>query len=320
MKFEGKSHSTRKAFGTALCDLGAQHNTIVVLDGDVQNSTYTELFHKKFPDRFFQCFIAEQNMVSVGTGFALQGYIPFVATFAAFFTRAHDQIRMAAIGHAPLRLVGSHVGISIGADGPSQMGLEDIALMRAIPNAVVLSPADAMSTYKLTECMVRYATGISYMRTMRAETPLLYPQETTFSIGGCHILHQPDASRVCIVATGVTVFEALAAHDILKAQGIFVTVIDCYSIKPLPHEILRKAALHSQRRCIVVEDHYPEGGLGESIAHALSADNIQVHTLAVMQLPRSGTPEELRAFEKIDAQAVVQLVHRIISDDYNRNS
>ena len=304
--------ATRKAFGLALCDLGSKYHNIVTLDGDVQNSTFTELFHKKFPQRFFQCFIAEQNMVSIATGFALQGFIPFASTFAAFFTRAHDQIRMAAISRAPLRLVGSHAGVSIGADGPSQMGLEDIALMRALPHSIVLSPADAISAYKLTECMVHYNGGISYMRTMREQTPMLYTSTTEFHPGGCHIIHQPTEPQVCIVATGITVFEALLAHDTLKTQGISVTVVDCYSIKPLPEVPLHTAILHAKNRCIVVEDHYTEGGLGESIALALSQNNVQVYSLAVQQLPRSGTSQELRAFEKIDAAAIIAMVHTMV--------
>lgn len=304
--------ATRKAFGEALCELGSQHNNLVVLDGDVQNSTYTELFHHKFPERFIQCFIAEQNMISVGTGLAQQGFIPFVSTFAAFFTRAHDQIRMAAIGQVPLRLVGSHVGVSIGADGPSQMGLEDIALMRTLPDSIVLSPADAISTHKLTACMVQYTRGISYMRTMRGETPQLYNNNLDFFIGGCHVLHQPKDAQICIIGTGITVFEALAAHEILKQQSIQVSVIDCYSIKPLPKETLRTIITESKNRCIIVEDHYAEGGLGECIAQAFSTEPIKTYSLAVTKLPRSGTPEELRSYEKIDAASIAKLVATIL--------
>jgi transketolase len=308
IQFDKQTVAAREAFGLALRDFGTFYENLVVLDADVQNSTYTELFHKKFPHRFIQCFIAEQNMVGVGVGLALQGFIPFITTFAAFLTRAHDQIRMAAIGRAPLRIVGSHVGVSIGADGPSQMGLEDIALMRTIPHSLVFSPADAISTYRLTHYMIECSGSISYLRTMRGATPHLYPSNALFYAGGCHILRQPSRPRVCIVAHGITVYEALIAHEKLQQEGIYTTVIDCYSIKPLPETTLREAIQYTQGNCIVVEDHYREGGLGEAIALTFSRHKFNIISLAVSKIPRSGTPQELRSFEGIDAHAIIKAV------------
>ena len=300
--------ATRKAYGTALVAVGRASERVVSLDAEVKNSTYAEDFEAVYPDRFVQCFIAEQNMVSMAVGMERRGKIPFVSTFGVFFSRAHDQIRMAAIGSSPLRLVGSHAGVSIGEDGPSQMALEDIALMRALPNSIVLYPSDAVSAYKLVELMANYNDGISYLRTTRMATPILYKTDTRFVIGGCMVLRQYADAVACIVAAGITLFEALKAHDSLAVQGIQVAVIDLYSIKPLDVQMLTKIGHASNNRVITVEDHYPEGGMGEAVCSALAHTDIECTLLAVKQLPRSGTPATLLAFSGIDAQAIIEAV------------
>ena len=229
----------------------------------------------------------------------------------AFFSRAHDQIRMAAIGNAALRLVGSHCGVSIGQDGPSQMGLEDIAMMRCLPNSVVLYPSDAVSTHKLVEQMARYTDGISYLRTTRMETSVVYDNDETFSIGGCKVLRKSEQDVACIVAAGITLHEALKAYDILSQQNVFVSVIDLYSIKPLDAATIISVAKSSKNKIITVEDHYPEGGIGEAVLSAVRNETITVHSLAVTMLPRSGKPEELLAWAGIDADAIVETVQKI---------
>lgn len=303
--------ATRKAYGEALRGLGSENKSIISLDAEVSNSTYAELFAQKYPDRFYNCFIAEQNMVSMAVGFARLGYIPFVSTFGAFMTRAHDQVRMAAIGNASLRLVGSHAGISIGEDGPSQMALEDIAMMRALPESVVLYPSDGVATAALVKEMVGYNLGISYLRTTRMTTPVIYDVNETFSIGGSKIVRQSDTDAICIVAAGVTLFEAIKASDILSAEGVAVSVIDLYSIKPLDVTTLIATAKASGNKIVTVEDHYREGGLGEAVASALSGSGITVHILAVTQLPRSGKPDELLKWAGIDVTAIVAQVKRL---------
>jgi transketolase len=304
--------ATRKAFGIALREYGVVVDKLVVLDAEVKNSTYTELFEQKFPQRFVECFIAEQCMIGAATGFAATGAIPFAATFGAFLTRAHDQIRMAAISRAPVRLMGSHAGVSIGEDGPSQMALEDLGMMRALPDSIVLYPADAFATFKLVEQMIRYNTGVSYMRTTRAATPKLYDEHATFTIGGCTVLRQSNNDVACIVTAGITLFEALKAHETLTQENIFVSVIDCYSIKPLDITTIRTIGKQSQSRIITVEDHYPEGGLGEAVCSALINDNIHIEQCAVTRLPRSGKPEELMRFEAIDAQAIISRIRSML--------
>jgi transketolase len=312
---EQKPISTRQAFGQALAALGKVNNAVVVLDADVKNSTYTEMFEQQFPDRFFQCFIAEQNMVSMGVGFHRRGYIPFIATFAAFFSRAHDQIRMAALGQSALRLVGSHAGVAIGEDGPSQMGLEDIALMRCLPKSVLLYPCDVVSTYKLVEAMANYHEGISYLRTTRLpmESGVLYAENEQFHIGGCKVVYQTENAMAVIIAAGITVFEALKAKDILQQQSplLSVAIIDCYSIKPIDTATIVAVAQKSGSNIVTVEDHYAEGGLGEAVRSALAHTNIKIFSLAVPDLPRSGEKSELLAWAGIDADAIANLVKKI---------
>jgi transketolase len=304
---KGDLIATREAYGNALVRLGELDRRIVVLDGDTKNSTFADKFAKKFADRFFECFIAEQNMVGVATGLGTRGKVPFASTFAAFFTRAHDQIRMAGHSTANLKLAGSHVGVSIGEDGGSQMGLEDLATMRAVAGSTVLYPSDAVATEKLTEQMV-LTKGITFLRTSRPKTPVIYDNAEPFPIGGAKVVRQSPNDKVTVVAAGVTLFEALKAADELAKEGVGITVIDAYSIKPLGKEVIRAAAQKTQHKVITVEDHYPEGGLGDAVAGELSADGLRVHKLAVYELPRSGKPEELLAKHGLDAAAIVKKV------------
>lgn len=303
----GDNVATREAFGTGLTRIGTVDSRVVALDGDTKNSTYSEKFMRRFPDRFTECFIAEQNMVGVATGFAARGKVPFASTFATFFSRAFDQIRVAGISMANLKLVGSHVGVSIGEDGPSQMGLEDLAMMRAIAGSVVLYPSDAVSAEKLVEQMAA-RKGICFLRTSRPKTPVIYKNEESFPIGGAKVLRQADGDKVTVVAAGVTLFEALKAADALKSEGIGITVIDAYSVKPLARDIIRAAAQKTRNLVVTVEDHYLDGGLGDAVAGELSADGVKVHKMAVSELPHSGKPEELMAKYGIDAGAIVRKV------------
>lgn len=307
----GKKVATREAFGNALARLGETEGRIVALDGDTKNSTYSEKFMKKFPSRFVECFIAEQNMVGVGIGLAAMGKIPFASTFAAFFTRAHDQIRMGAASFTNLKLAGSHVGVSIGEDGPSQMGLEDLAMFRSVPGCAVLYPADAVATEKLMEETLRYQ-GMVYLRLSRPKTDIIYGTEEAFPIGGAKILRQRPEDAVTVVAAGVTLYETLSAADMLAADGITITVIDAYSVKPLAGDVIREAASRTSHAVLTVEDHYAEGGLGEAVAGELSPEGFMVFRLAVPQLPHSGKPEELLARYGLDAASIRGKVHEII--------
>jgi transketolase len=285
---------------------------VVAVDGDTKNSTYAEKLQKKFPDRFTECFIAEQNMVGVATGFGTRGKVPFASTFACFFSRACDQIRVAGISMANLKLAGSHVGVSIGEDGPSQMGLEDLAIMRAVVGSVVFYPADAVSAEKMVEQMA-INKGIFFLRTSRPKTPVIYNNDEAFPIGGAKVLRQNDGDKVTVVAAGVTLFEALKAADILKPEGIGITVIDAYSIKPLGKDVIKAAANKTNNMVITVEDHYAEGGLGDAVAGELSSEGIKVYKMAVRELPHSGKPEELMAKYGIDSAAIVQKVRSLKS-------
>lgn len=307
----GQKVATRLAYGQALAELGGLCPQLVALDAEVKNSTFAEIFAQQYPERFVQSFIAEQNMVSMAVGLAARGKVPFVSTFSSFFTRAFDQIRMAAIGRAPLRLVGSHCGVSIGQDGPSQMGLEDIAMMRAIPNSVIFYPCDAVSTHLLMNHMVNRTEGITYLRTTRMATPVIYAKDAEFRIGGCKVLRESDNDQLCIVAAGVTVFQALEAYEQLRAQGIAVAVIDLYCVKPLDHETLLRVACNAQGKVITVEDHYVQGGLGQAVAFALRNTAVALEALAVTKIPQSGTPEELLKAAGIDAAAIVSLAYKM---------
>jgi transketolase len=302
--------ATRRAYGNALVSLGKVNNTVVAIDGDVKNSTYADDFFEAFPKRSFQCYIAEQNMVGMGLGLQAKGYLPFMATFAAFLSRAHDQIRMAAYSMPNMKLVGSHVGVSIGGDGPSQMGLEDMALFTPIPDCVVLYPSDAVSTEALMETMTR-KKGMAYLRTTRPATPILYKQDEKFPIGGSKVLKRSGKDRALVVAAGITVFEALKAYEELKAAGIPVRVLDAYSVQPVDRENLTKQAKAAGGRVVVVEDHFPQGGLGSAVALAL-AGQARIEHLAVRELPRSGQPDELMDRYGISARHIVSAVMEII--------
>jgi transketolase len=303
----GDMVATREAFGNALLRIGEADPRVVALDGDTKNSTYSEKFFKKFPERSVECYIAEQNLVGVGVGFATRGKVPFSSTFATFFTRAGDQIRVAGISGSNIKLVGSHVGVSIGEDGPSQMGLEDLALMRAIAGSTVLYPSDAVSAEKLVEQMA-FHHGVFFLRTSRPKAAILYGNDEQFPIGGAKVLRQADGDKVTVVAAGVTLTEALKAADQLKGEGIGITLIDAYSIKPLAKDVIRSAAQKTNNIVLTVEDHYPEGGLGDAVAGELSAEGVRVYKLAVFELPRSGKPEELLAKYGIDAAAIARKV------------
>jgi transketolase len=307
----GDMVATREAYGIALVRIGAADQRVVAMDGDTKNSTYSEKFFKKFPQRFTECFIAEQCMVGVATGFSTRGKVPFASTFATFFTRAYDQIRVAGVSMANLKLVGSHVGVSIGEDGPSQMGLEDIAMMRAIVGSTVLYPSDAVCAEKLVDEMAAHK-GICFLRTSRPKTPVIYNNDEAFPIGGAKVLRQSAGDKVTVVAAGVTLFEALKAADALKAEGIGITVIDAYSIKPLGRDVIKAAAKKTKNLVVTVEDHYSEGGLGDAVAGELSSDGVKVHKLAVLELPRSGKAEELMAKYGIDAAAIVEKVKALV--------
>jgi len=302
----GDKVPTRKAYGDALVALGARPE-VVALDGEVSNSTHADEFKQAFPDRFFEMFIAEQQLVSAAVGMQVRGYIPFASTFAAFFSRAYDFIRMAAISQANIRLSGSHAGSEIGADGPSQMALEDLAAMRAVHGSTVLYPSDAVSAAHLVAEMAD-RPGISYIRTTRNGYPVLYDNGDTFPIGGAKVLRRSDSDRAAVVAAGVTVHGALAAAETLAAEGINLRVIDCYSIKPIATEVLAEAARDCGGTLVVVEDHYPEGGLAAAVMEALAGSEHppRIYHLAVRDVPGSGGTSDLLAAEGIDADAIAQ--------------
>ncbi|MBI4462783.1 MAG: transketolase [Acidobacteria bacterium] len=306
----GQKVATREAYGSALVKLGRANARVVALDGDVKNSTFAEVFTQAHPERFFECFIAEQNMIGVAVGLATTGLIPFASTFAAFHTRAYDFIRMAAISRANLKLLGTHCGVSIGEDGPSQMGLEDLAMMRAIPGSVVLYPCDAVAMERLVAEAADHQ-GIVYLRATRPKTPVLYPNTEKFPIGGAKVLRRSDSDAATVVAGGVTVYEALAAHDELAKQGIALRVIDAYSVKPMNRATLLEAARATNNTLIVVEDHYYDGGLGDAVLSALAPDGVRVLKLAVQDIPTSGKPQELLDAAGISARHIIATVKKV---------
>jgi transketolase len=305
-----KPMSTRHAYGMALERLYPEYPDIVVLDAEVSNSTFAEIFKKSHPDRFFEMYIAEQNMVGAGLGLSLRGKVPFVSTFAAFLTRAFDQIRMSQYSDANIKFCGSHAGVSIGVDGSSQMGLEDIAMFRTILNGVVLYPSDAVSAEKLVEEAARYK-GIVYIRTTREDTPVIYRNDEVFRIGGSKVLKRNAQDVATVVAAGITLHEALAAYEELKKDGIFIGVIDLYSIKPIDVRTLTEAA-NDTARIITVEDHFVEGGIGEAVRSALAGVTVSIHSLAVRKTPKSGQPKELLDYEEISRKAIVNKVKELI--------
>jgi transketolase len=308
----GEEVATRRAYGDALAALGAARGDVVALDGEVSNSTYAEIFRDAHPDRYFEMYIAEQQMVAAAVGMQVRGWVPFASTFAAFFTRAYDFIRMAAISRANIRLCGSHAGVSIGEDGPSQMALEDLAMMRAVHGSTVLYPSDPNQTARLVAEMAD-REGIVFMRTTRAATPVLYDASDEFQIGGSRVLRQGD--DLAIVAAGITLHESLKAADKLIAEGIDARVIDLYSVKPVDVDTLRAAAEATDGRIITVEDHWSEGGIGDAVLEALSDDGElppQVVRLAVREMPGSGKPAELLAAAGIDADHIAQAARALV--------
>jgi transketolase len=311
----GEKVATRKAYGDALVALGARDEKVVVLDGEVSNSTFADEFTNAFPERYFEMFIAEQQMVAAATGLHVRGYKPFASTFAAFFSRAYDFIRMGAISLTDLRLSGSHAGVEIGADGPSQMALEDLAMLRAVHGSTVLYPSDGTSAAALVDAMAA-TPGISYLRTTRGSYPGLYPDGEDFPIGGSKTLRQSGQDQVTLVGAGVTLHECLGAADILASEGITARVIDCYSVKPIDSAALSGAVTATGGRIVVAEDHHPEGGLGSAVADALlAADRQDIHLthLAVTGMPGSGTGEELLAWAGIDAAHIADAARRSVS-------
>jgi transketolase len=308
----GKPVAARKAFGEALATMAHAWPEIVVIDGDVKNSTFTELFQKVAPDRFFEGYIAEQNMVGMAMGLAARGRIPFVATFGAFFTRAYDFVRMACVGGNAIKLAGTHVGVSIGEDGPSQMALEDLAMMCAQPGMTVLYPADATSAWRATELAVRHS-GPFYLRLGRPEAPILYTPDEEFAVGRCKVLRQTDQDRVLVVAAGVTVAESLAAHDELAKDGVNVRVIDLFSVQPVDRETLIANARACGGNVVTVEDHYAHGGVGDAVLAALSEERCDVRKLAIREVPRSGKPKELLDHYGISAPHIVKSVKSMLN-------
>jgi transketolase len=301
--------ATREAFGHALVALGQVNQRIVAVDADVKNSTNVERFFKAYPERSFESFIAEQNMVGMGIGLSARGFIPFAATFACFLTRAHDQIRMAAYSKSNLKLVGSHVGVSIGPDGPSQMGLEDLAMFRPIPGCVVLYPSDAYSAYACTKLIGEHK-GLAYLRTSRPKTPLIYSKGDKFKIGGSKVVKESKSDKVTVIAAGITVHNALEAYEDLKKKGIKIKIVDAYSIKPLDVAGINKATGKTGGRVVIVEDHFEEGGLGEAVKSALIDCSKLIH-LCIRDLPRSGSPKELMQKYKISKGGVIRAVTKL---------
>ncbi|HEV8174469.1 MAG TPA: transketolase [Actinoplanes sp.] len=309
----GDKVATRKAYGDALVALGARDPLVVALDGEVSNSTYADEFTHAYPDRYFEMFIAEQEMVAAATGLNVRGYRPFASTFAAFWTRAHDFIRMGSISGVDLRLAGSHAGVEIGADGPSQMGLEDLAMFRAVHGSTVLYSSDATSTVSLVDAMAT-TPGISYLRTTRGAYPVLYPDGEIFPVGGSKVLRSSDDDQVTLVGAGVTLHECLGAAEILAEEGIHARVIDCYSVKPIDTATLAAAVGATSGRLVIAEDHHPEGGLGSAVTDGLlaaGATNLHVTHLAVRDMPGSGSGAELLAWAGIDADHIAAAARRL---------
>ena len=305
----GAAVATRSAYGAALAALAAVDPRVVALDADVSNSTFSQTFERAHADRFFETYIAEQAMIGAAMGLASRGAIPFPSTFAAFLTRASDFIRMAGIGRMNIKIAGSHAGVSIGEDGPSQMALEDLAMMRAVPGCAVLYPCDGVSTERLVAAAARHR-GMVYLRTTRPRTPVIYGASDEFAIGGSKVVRESADDAVTVVAAGVTLFEALRAHEELAAEGIGVRVVDAYSVQPIDRETLLGAARATGGRIVTVEDHYAAGGLGDAVSEAVAEAGFAVERLAVREVPRSGRAEELLDRYGISASHIAGAVRR----------
>jgi transketolase len=305
----GSKVSTRKAYGEGLAALGGERGDVVALDGEVSNSTFSEIFRDAHPERFFEMYIAEQQMIAAAVGMQVLGWKPFASTFAAFTTRAYDFVRMAAVSRATIKVCGSHAGVSIGEDGPSQMGLEDLAAFRAVHSSTVLYPCDGNQTAKLVRAMADL-DGIAYLRTTRGDTSVIYEPDEEFPVGGSKTLHSPDDEDVTIIAAGITLHEALKAADTLKGEGISARVIDCYSVKPIDAETLRSIGMP----IVTAEDHWAEGGLGEAVLAALADadERPPVSLLAVREMPHSGKPAELLAAAGIDADHIAAAARSLV--------
>ncbi|XP_066452622.1 transketolase isoform X2 [Eleutherodactylus coqui] len=314
----GDKIATRKAYGQALAKLGYANDRVIAMDGDTKNSTFSELFKKDHPDRYIECYIAEQNMVSVAVGCATRDRtVPFASCFATFFTRAFDHIRMAAISESNINLCGSHCGVSIGEDGASQMGLEDLSLFRAVPSSTVFYPSDAVSTEKAVE-LAANTKGICFIRTSRPENAVLYNNNEEFKIGHAKVVLQSKDDQVTVIGAGVTLHEALAAAEQLKKEKIHIRVIDLFTIKPLDRKTILESAKATKGRIITVEDHYHEGGIGEAVAAAVVGEpGITLKSLAVTGVPRSGKPDELLKLFGIDKDAIVAAVKKVVAKPCN---
>jgi transketolase len=308
---QGDSIATREAWGVGLAAVGTIDRRVVALDADVKNSTFSDKFEKVAPDRFYENFIAEQAMVGAAMGLAARGAIPFPSTFACFLTRAADFVRMAGVSFSNVKFSGSHCGVSIGEDGPSQMALEDLAMMRSVPGCAVLYPCDGMSAERLVVEMTK-RHGMAYMRTSRPKTPIIYGPDDTFPIGGSKVLRQGDSDAATVVGAGVTVFEALKAYDQLKAEGISIRVIDAYSVQPIDAKTMLEAARATGGRLITVEDHYATGGIGDAVSEAVAEEGFAVRRLAVREIPRSGQPDELIDRYGISARHIADAVRRAV--------
>jgi len=309
----GVKVATREAYGDALVALGTANPEVMVMDGEVSNSTFADKFKKVYPDRFLEVYIAEQQLVSAAVGSQVLGKIPFASTFAAFFARAYDQIRMAAISRANINLVGSHAGVSIGEDGASQMALEDLAMMRCVFDSVVLYPSCATTTVHLVAQMA-HRKGINYMRTTREKTPVLYGPEESFLIGGSKTLKSSDKDVAAVIAAGITLHESLKAYELLAAEGIHIRVIDLYSVKPIDGENIKKAATECGGQLFVVEDHWPQGGLGDAVLEVFEGQSDlhpNVTRIAVRDMPGSGKPEAMLDAAGISAKHIVEAIKAI---------
>jgi transketolase len=311
----GEKVATRKAYGDALAALGAARGDVVALDGEVSNSTFSEIFREAHPDRYFECYIAEQQMIASAVGMQVRGWVPFASTFAAFLSRAYDFIRMGAVSQVRINICGSHAGVSIGEDGPSQMGLEDLAMFRAVHKSTVLYPSDAVCTAALVAQMADIAEGVAYLRTTRGNTPVLYGPDETFEVGGSKVLKSSDDDKVTIVAAGITLHEALKAADVLAGEGIAARVIDLYSVKPIDTDTLVAAANATGGRVMTVEDHWAEGGIGDAVAAALAEaqldTTLRLVKIAVTAMPGSAKPDECIAAAGLDAESIAGAARKL---------
>ena len=315
-KYElGDKVATRKAYGEALAALGKARGDVVALDGEVSNSTFSEIFREAHPERYFECYIAEQQMIATAVGMQVQQWMPYASTFAAFLSRAYDFIRMGAVSQVRINVCGSHAGVSIGEDGPSQMGLEDLAMFRAVHKSTVLYPSDAVCTAALVAQMADIPEGVAYLRTTRGNTPVLYGPDETFEIGGSKVLKSSDDDKVTIVAAGITLHEALKAADVLSGEGIAARVIDLYSVKPIDTETLVTAARATGGRVMTVEDHWAEGGIGDAVAAALAEAQLDMPLrlvkIAVTAMPGSAKPDECIAGAGLDAESIAGAARKL---------